>query len=165
MEQVELDMFARKGDPETSHAVVGKLSKRAAQVLAVLRQRGPLGATSEQIARELGCARDSISPVMPKLESPNLVFRTGYKRQIGNSWQIIWIHNQFVNNYQPVGTDKEMNRKHKSRWSVDDLKQRIAHLESLLDIFADEKSWMVNYAGDIVWTKDYSPQELLKDEI
>jgi hypothetical protein len=102
-----MELHARKTDPSTSHKALHKISKNQEKVIRALTVAGINGATCSQMGVSLGMARDSISPMMPKLEKINLAHRSGYQRKTeGHGWQTVWN----VGLFEPLPTDRKMER-------------------------------------------------------
>jgi DNA-binding Lrp family transcriptional regulator len=78
--------LARASDPSTSKTAAFKAERTtlAARTLCALRDFGPM--TTSEIAHQLGCDRDSISPRMTKLVDGGWVENTGRER----NGRIVW---------------------------------------------------------------------------
>lgn len=114
-------LHARTTDPKTSKMMMIGLSMSNVRekILNELKHLGEAGGTSSQIARLMGCNRDSVSPVMPQLERGGLITRTPIVRKQGNdSWQTVWVIAGAE--LKPRLSDKVRNQKSKkTAWRTD----------------------------------------------
>lgn len=137
-----MELHARRTDPSTSQKALYKIGKGQAAVITALTNMGNGGATSSQLANILGKERDSISPMMAKLEENNAVHYSGYQRKLaGHNWQIVWNIGLFI----PKEGDRKMERR-KPRENLKDLliesryalKDAISNTRTLNEINPDE---------------------------
>jgi DNA-binding MarR family transcriptional regulator len=93
----QLDLWARRSDPDTSHDQLAHLTFRSGPIVsAILSMLGEFteGMTVLEMANHSGIAQVSVSPMMKPLEKEGRVFRTVKRRNRGIVWKdpdcVLW---------------------------------------------------------------------------
>ena len=106
---MKMDLIARRTDPQTSQETVAGIGKGEIPelIMDTLRIFKSSGLTSTQIASHINKNRDSVSPVMPKLEENGFVYRTPYVRKIGSGRrQTVWVSSEYKDFFKPYVDDE-----------------------------------------------------------
>lgn len=92
------EAYARNSDPDTSHAAAdamedeGHATRLQRLIVDHLKKCGARGATTGEMAVDLGIPRDTLSPRMQTLVRKNRVVETNERRTApgGTRMQIVW---------------------------------------------------------------------------
>lgn len=147
-----MSFFKRKTDPETSQEFMDDMNKKAPSLQArVLKELNGAysGRTCSQLSVMLDLPRDTISPLMPKLERKGLAFRSGYKRKMfGHSRrQIVWLGEKSKDFFSPSGFDEPMEEKPKGMSTSEKLRICEASLLAAHNSITIENAKMCSWAA------------------
>jgi hypothetical protein len=132
------EVYARRSDPDTSHAAADSLSKEDAarlerEVATCVATRGERGATWDEIVRITGIRRQTVSPRFAPLrrkgwickrhdEHGNIIKRRGESNRL----QTVWFSTPGAAKAFQLGLPLDPNPKRKRRSTIADLQAIIA---------------------------------------